>query len=220
MKRGKLALLVLLALVTVLTGCTKKAVETTGIESGKVEGSLIVWSWDVALAHMEEISPGFKELYPDVDFIFEEMGTTQIYNKMTTSLASGIGLPDLVSLEGEQMAKFGTKFPDKFLDLTDHVNKEDFLPVKIGESTANDKLIAYPWDAGPCGLYYRIDIFEEAGINPEEIETWDEFIKAGIILKEKTGVAMMPLATSRKDTFYRLLMMQLGGFYFDEAGKT
>ncbi|MBF9013993.1 MULTISPECIES: ABC transporter substrate-binding protein [unclassified Oceanispirochaeta] len=220
MKKGNFVLLVLLATLIGFTGCSKEKTAAASEDSGKVEGNLIVWSWDVALAHLEEVAPGFQELYPDVKFNFEEMGTTQIYGKMTTSLASGIGLPDLVSLEGEQMSKFGSKFPDKFLDLTSHVNPSDFLPVKIGEATSGGKIIAYPWDAGPCGLYYRSDIFEQGGIHAEDIKTWDDFITAGIALKEKTGVAMMPLATSRKDTFYRLLLMQLDSFYFDDAGNT
>ena len=54
----------------------------------------------------------------------------------------------------------------------------------------------------------------------EDIVTWDDFIEAGKTIKEKTGVAMMPLATARKDTTYRLLLMELGGFYFDEDGNT
>ncbi len=220
MKKRKSVFLVMLAALIGLTGCSKTEVADAKAESGRIEGDLIVWSWDVALAHLQEVSPAFQEQYPDVKFNFEEMGTTQIYSKMTTSLASGIGLPDIVSLEGEQMTKFGTKFPDKFMDLTNQIDTAMFLPVKIGECTSSGKIIAYPWDAGPCGLYYRADIFEEAGIDAQKIKTWDDFIDAGKVLKQKTGVAMMPLATSRKDTFYRLLMMQLGTFYFDETGKT
>ena len=67
---------------------------------------------------------------------------------MTTCLQSGIGLPDIVSLEGEQMAKFGEKFPGKFEEFTDMINKDDFFPIKIAECTIDDKIIAYPWDSG------------------------------------------------------------------------
>ena len=217
MKRRIVAMLLMAGL---FASCAKDDAARTSAEDGAVEGTLVVWSWDVALAHLAETAPRFQLEHPRVEFEFEEMGTTQIYDKMTTSLASGIGLPDLVSLEGEQMPKFGSKFPGKFLNLSDVVDTASFLPVKIGECTSNGEIIAFPWDAGPCALYYRMDFFEEAGIAAEDIQTWDDFIEAGLILKEKTGVAMMPLATSRKDTFFRLLMMQLGGFYFDNEGNT
>ena len=63
-------------------------------------------------------------------------------------------------------------------------------------------------------------VFEEAGIKAEDIVTWDDFIEAGKVLKEKTGVNMLCMAESRNDTTYRLLMMEGGSFYFDKDGNT
>ncbi len=187
---------------------------------GELSGTITIWSWDVALAHLQAQAERFNAIHPNVRFNFEDMGVSQVYSKMTTSLQSGIGLPDIVSLEGEQMAKFGLKFPDKFVDFTNELNPADFLPIKIGECTANDKIIAFPWDAAPAGLFYRADLFEQAGIDAEAIVTWDDFIEQGKILKEKTGADMMIMALSRSDVMYRILMMQLGGFYFDAEGNT
>lgn len=202
-------------------GTAPAAGSTGGGEgSGDLSGTVTIWSWDVALAHLESEAAKFQEIHPNVEFNFEEMGVSQVYSKITTCLQSGIGLPDVVSLEGEQMAKFGTKFPDKFVDFTGDINTENFLPVKISECTVNGKMVAYPWDAGPCGMFFRTDIFDQAGVKAEDIVTWDDFIEAGTIVKEKTGVAMMPLATARKDTTYRMMLMELGGFYFDKDGKT
>ncbi len=187
---------------------------------GKLSGEITIWSWDVALAHLEKWAEEFQKENPDVSFNFEEMGVSQVYQKMTTCLQSGIGLPDIVSLEGEQMAKFGEKFPDKFVDFTDVIDQEQFFPIKISECTVNDKIVAYPWDAGPAGIFYRSDLFENAGIKAEDIVTWDDFIEAGKVLKEKTGVDMLCMSESRSDTTYRLIMMAAGGFYFDKDGNT
>ena len=192
----------------------------SGDKEGGLSGEITVWSWDVALAHLEEWAEKFQEQNPDVTFNFEEMGVDQVYQKMTTCLQSGIGLPDIVSIEGEQMAKFGEKFPGKFEDFTDMINPDDYFPIKISECTVDGKIIAYPWDSGPCGMFYRSDLFEEAGIKAEDIVTWDDFIEAGKVLKEKTGVNMLCMAESRNDTTYRLLMMEGGGFYFDKDGNT
>ena len=192
----------------------------SGDKEGGLSGEITVWSWDVALAHLEEWAEKFQEENPDVTFNFEEMGVDQVYQKMTTCLQSGIGLPDIVSIEGEQMAKFGEKFPGKFEDFTDMINPDDYFPIKISECTVDGKIIAYPWDSGPCGMFYRSDLFEEAGIKAEDIVTWDDFIEAGKVLKEKTGVNMLCMAESRNDTTYRLLMMEGGGFYFDKDENT
>ncbi len=222
MKRKLLAILMATAMTVSLAACGgggSDAKKEGGSDDGKLSGEITVWSWDVALAHMEAQAERFQEKYPDVEFNFEEMGVQQVYQKMTTCLQSGIGLPDIVSLEGEQMAKFGEKFPGKFEEFTDMINKDDFFPIKIAECTSDDKIIAYPWDSGPCGMFYRADLFEEAGIKAEDIVTWDDFIEAGKVLKDKTGVDMLCMAESRSDATYRFMLMQLGKFYFDAEGN-
>lgn len=222
MKKKLLAILMATAMTVSLAACGgggSDAKKEGGSDDGKLSGEITVWSWDVALAHMEAQAERFQEKYPDVEFNFEEMGTSQVYQKMTTCLQSGIGLPDIVSLEGSQMAKFGEKFPGKFEEFTDMINKDEFFPNKIAECTVDDKIIAYPWDSGPVGMFYRTDLFEEAGIKAEDIVTWDDLIEAGKQMKEKTGVDMICLAETQSDGLYRMLMMSLGGFYFDEEGN-
>ena len=216
MKKKQAAALVTAAVMALsLTACGGTAKEASGDKESGLSGEITIWSWDVALAHLEEWSEKFQEENPDVTFNFEEMGVDQVYQKMTTCLQSGIGLPDIVSIEGEQMAKFGEKFPGKFEEFTDMINPDDFFPIKMSECTVDGKVIAYPWDSGPCGMFYRSDLFEQAGIKAEDIVTWDDFIEAGKVLKEKTGADMLCMAESRNDTTYRLLMMEGGGFYFD-----
>lgn len=225
-------LLLLALLLTTLAGCSTTSAPTTvatttaspaGDSSQPAAGqhaNLTVWAWDVALAQLQEAAATYTAQHPEVTFTFEDMGTDQIYSKLVTSLATGAGLPDIVALEGEQMSGFGNKFPDKFLDLGDVVEADKHLPIKISEATVNGKIIAFPWDAAPIAMFYRTDLFEQAGIAAADLKTWDDFIAAGQKLQQATGVAMMPLATSTRDTLYRTMLSQLGSFYFDAAGNT
>lgn len=194
--------------------------EAAPAAEGGLSGKITVWSWDIALAFLQEAAAKFQEANPDVEFVFEEMGTEQIYDKLTVSLATGSGLPDVVSLEGEVFAKYGTSFPDGFIDFTDTISQDDFLKIKLAEATVNDRILAYPWDAAPCALWYRTDVFEEAGVDPESIKTWDDLIAAGETIKEKTGHQLLPMASSRNDTVYRILMMECNGWYFSGEGDT
>ncbi|WP_053983618.1 ABC transporter substrate-binding protein [Niameybacter massiliensis] len=204
-----------------LAGCGQKTAETSSDNStGEMKGDITIWSWDVALMQLQSSAEKFNEQYPDVKFHFEEMGPSQIYDKMTTSLASGIGLPDIITLEGEQMSRFGYNFPDKFEDFSEMIDESKFLPIKMGECKVGDKVIAYPWDSAPAGLFYRTDYFEQAGIKAEDIKTWDDFIEAGKVIDQKLGIKMMSLAESRQDTLYRFMLMQLGSFYFDKEGNS
>lgn len=215
-------------MVLSLAGCAGKkeeAVEAPAVEEssseavGELSGEIIVWSWDVAAKSLEDAAVRFNEIHPNVKVTVEDLGTDQVYDKLITRLASKTGLPDVVTMEGERVATFAGKFPDGFADLTEYVNEEDFLAVKISEVTSGGKIIGFPWDGAPTGLFYRADLFEEAGINPDEIKTWDDFIEAG---KKMDGinVKMMPLAASTNPTFFGMLYEQTGSYFFNEEGKS
>lgn len=148
MKKKQAAALVTAAVMALsLTACggsggAKK--EASGDKEGALSGEITIWSWDVALAHLEEWAEKFQEENPDVSFNFEEMGVDQVYQKMTTCLQSGIGLPDIVSIEGEQMAKFGEKFPGKFEEFTDMINPDDYSPSNCQSARLTAKLLPIP----------------------------------------------------------------------------
>lgn len=205
-----------------LTGCGGG--NSANAESG--DGNTItVWAWDVALKQLQEASEKFKETHPDVEFVFEEMGTDQIYTKLATTLSTGKGLADVILLEGEQVSGYATKYPEGFADLADIVNEDDFLDVKIGEVSANGKIVGFPWDAGPVALFYRRDYFEQAGVNAEDIKTWDDFIEAGKKVMETCTtpsgepVKMLPIAPNGSN-FWRLILTENGGSFFDAEGNT
>ena len=210
-----------------LTGCGGGTSESAAADGGSAEGgnTITVWAWDVALKQLQEASEKFKETHPDVEFVFEEMGTDQIYTKLATTLSTGKGLADVILLEGEQVSGYATKYPEGFADLSDIVNEDDFLDVKIGEVSANGKIVGFPWDAGPVALFYRRDYFEQAGVNADDIKTWDDFIEAGKKVMETCTtpsgepVKMLPIAPNGSN-FWRLILTENGGSFFDAEGNT
>ena len=212
-----------------LTGCGGGTSESAAAEGGETaaEGgtTLTVWAWDVALKQLQASAEEFQETHPDVQFDFVEMGTDQVYTKLATTLSTGKGLADIVYLEGEQVSGFASKYPEGFADLSDIVNPDDFLPVKMGEVTINDKIVGFPWDAGPVAVFYRRDYFEQAGVNAEDIQTWDDFIEAGQKIMETCTtpngepVKMLPISPNSSG-FYRLLLTENQGSFFDAEGNT
>lgn len=228
--KKKLALLLASAMLctTALSGCSKSSDAPAGGGSQGGSGdtiTLTVWSWDVALLQLQEAAKKFQVDHPNVEFNFEEMGTEQVYTKLATSLATGQGLGDIIQLEGEQLSGFATKFPEGFLELSDAVNKDDFLPVKMGEVSVGDKIYGFPWDAGPIALFYRSDYFEQAGVKPEDIVTWDDFIEAGKKVTETckapdgSPVKMLPIDPN-STALFRMTMTELGTNFFDADGNT
>ena len=152
------------------------------------------------------------------------MGTDQIYKKLSTSLATGNGIADIIAIEGDVLVGYADKFPEGFLDVSDAINTDDFLASKIGEVSYKDKIHAFPWDAGPAAMFYRTDYFEQAGVNPEDIQTWDDLIEAGKKIeascKTPSGdpVKMIPV-DPKKSSLYSMIRGEFGIGVFDEDGK-
>ncbi|MGN8848240.1 ABC transporter substrate-binding protein [Bariatricus sp. HCP28S3_C2] len=214
-----MALALAMTASAVLTGCggSKKKAE----DGEKV---LTVWAWDVALMQLQEAAEVYQKDHPDVKFEFEEMGTDQIYKKLSTSLATGNGIADIIAIEGDVLVGYADKFPEGFLDVSDAVNADEFLASKLAEVTYKDKVHAFPWDAGPVGMFYRTDYFEQAGVNPEDIQTWDDLIEAGkkieAACKTPSGdpVKMIPV-DPKKSSLYSLIRGEFGIGVFDEDGN-
>ncbi len=212
-----------------LSGCGGGTTESAAAngESSSAEGAktITVWAWDVALKQLQAAAEKYKETNPDVEFVFEEMGTDQIYTKLATTLSTGNGLADVILLEGEQVSGYASKYPEGFAELSDIVSSDDFLPVKMGEVTVNDKIVGFPWDAGPVAVFYRTDYFEQAGVNAEDIQTWDDFIEAGKKIEATCTtpsgepVKMLPISPNSSG-FYRLLLTENKGSFFDAEGNT
>jgi lactose/L-arabinose transport system substrate-binding protein len=203
-------------LIVVLFGCSGVSANRAEAAESELSGEYTVWVWDMALQSLEDTAKLFAKIHPKVKLKFE---MTSSEHMLMPALVTGQGLPDIVAFEGEQFSRFASKFPKYFADFTEFINTAEFLPNKIAEVKIDGKLLGMPWDAAPVALFYRQDIMDKAGVNMAEVKTYDDFIAAGIKVKEKTGMAMLPMATSNNDFIYRQLLMQQNSFYFDNAGK-
>lgn len=224
----------LIILVTVvLTACSGNSgggggSENTAPEGGvnpeELSGEIEVWGWNVAAASMELAAERFMEEYPDVTINVRDIGDADLYERMTVGMGSGgSGLPDVSIMHSDEIAGYTEQFPDQFLNLTEWGFGEqedkfvDFKAEVIKNSEGN--IIAMPWDIGPTGVFYRVDLFEEAGVNPEDIETWEDYMNVGETIKAETGVDMLPVEASSNDSIYRLMLNQQGVSYFTEENE-
>lgn len=82
-------------------------------------------------------------------------------------------------------------------------------------------IYAIPWDIGPCAVFYKRWVFDQYGLDPNTIETWDDFIAMGRELHERSGgrVRMLPLSVSGLGDMFQILMQQNGGGVFDAEGR-
>ncbi len=187
-----------------------------------LEGDITVMAWDVAAEALDNLVPGFNEEYPNVTVNVEDLGNQQVYDRgLAGCAAGGQDMPDVYAVENNEAEVFWNRFPTCFTDLSTMGASElrsDYPDFKWTELTMGEQIFAVPWDSGPVVTFYRRDLYEQAGINPDEIETWDDFIAAGQTLGEATGAKMLWFDFS-DDGVWRQLANQNGCFYFDDAGE-
>lgn len=153
--------------------------------------------WAFGATGYEDLVKEYEEQNPNVTIKFKSSETAEHHDALFTALSAGSGAPDIAMLEVDQLDRFKAA-QDRFNNLYDLGAKDvqdQYLEWKwnAGENTEGDFLIGLPTDIGPKALYYRTDVFEEAGLptEPAEIEKLisspEAFKEAGLQVKEKTG---------------------------------
>lgn len=220
--RKLLALALTLTFIFVVAGCSNKDGGSSGGSENGGKEKITVWGWDVAADTLKLAVEGFNEKYPDVEVVVEDFGSGDLYEKLTVGLVSkGSGMPDVVLVEDERIPGYISQFPDGFESLTERgydQYKDLFGAAKLGGVTHDGEIIAAPWDIGPTGVFYRVDLFEEAGVNVEDIVTWDDYIEAGLQIKDKLNVKMLPIDISNYDGVFNQMLQQQGTSYFNNDG--
>ena len=76
-----------------------------------------------------------------------------------------------------------------------------------------------PWNSGPVVMFYRRDFYEKAGVDPEGIKTWDDFIAAGKkVMEANPGVVMAQGDLNGDTEWFRMLANEQGcSYYADDA---
>lgn len=191
------------------------------------EGSIEIWSWNTAAKALRDLVPAFNKIYPNITVVVKEIPYNEANDKFRLTFTTGnVNVPDIWDTEGpvtNEYIKAGA-----LLDITDKAKKymDDFVAYKWTEVMNNNKIYALPWDTAPVGMFYRRDLFTQAGIDPATINTWDDFIAAG----KKYQTAMNPIGKTDKYIFfmsrkadvqdmYQILLSQYSGSLFDEKGN-
>ena len=115
--------------------------------------------------------------------------------------------------------------PDCFADLRELGYSDElaaqFPDFKRTELEPNGVAYAMPWDSGPVAMFYRRDHYENAGVGPATIQTWDDFIAAGRKIQEANPDVVMTQGDLNGDTeWFRMIANEQGCGYFSNDAQT
>ncbi len=164
----------------------------------------------------------FEKLHPNIKIKLQDVPAEQMQDKLTTQIAGG-NAPDAAFVDNGTVSAFGTRNAlvnlDPYIAKSAAVKPDDYVDAFRKAATVKGSMYGLPFDGESTGLFYRTDLFEQAGIDGPP-ETWEEFMEAAKKLtnkeKKQYGFAVFaPEATYYWYPWY----WQTGARLISEDGK-
>jgi multiple sugar transport system substrate-binding protein len=222
---------VIVAVVAVGCGGGSSSDESS-TNAGKGEGGVADPTSPVEISFASWVGkePGMKDLYkkfqaehPNIKVKFVNIPSEGASQKLTTQIAGG-NPPDAAYLDAGTTADFASRGAlvklDDYVKRTPEQKPDDYVDSFIGSAKYQDGLYALPFDGESTGLFYRTDLFKEAGIS-EPPKTWDEFETDAQKLtdpaKKRYGFALF---ASESAYYWYPWLWQAGGTLLSDDEKT
>lgn len=188
----------------------------------KVNMKMMVWNSVEVYEHLnQEMFDYFPEMKSKVDFevVVGGDGDKGVAEKLRLLLASGEQLPDFVRLNYTQFFEFATH--DLLYDMSNEVSKykDDIFAPVLDLMTYENEVLCLPQEVKPKIWYYRSDIFEECGINVEDVKTVEDYIQTAKIVYEKTGKYIENYMPPENAYDLYMLLSGNGGRLSDDDGN-
>jgi arabinosaccharide transport system substrate-binding protein len=171
--------------------------------------------YEDAAKRWNDANPNKKVILKATTYPFDDH-----HNKLLLALQSGVGAPDIADIEIGKFSNFlkGDKPP--LVELNDIVDpvKAKMVQSRLDIYSKNNKVYGLPTHVGAAVMYYNKEILDKAGVNPDDIKTWDDYFQAGKKVVASTG---KPMTTVESRDVFTLapFILQQGSDYFDKDGK-
>jgi multiple sugar transport system substrate-binding protein len=163
-----------------------------------------------------KLAKQFHQIHPNITVNIVNVPAENQQTKLTTQIAGG-NAPDAAYVDAGSVGAFAPR--GALVNLDDYMSKSvstpkgDFVPAFIKMTSYNGSVYGLPIDGESTGLFYRTDLFQQAGITSPP-KTWDELNADAAKLtnpaKKQYGIAMF--ATQGETSYYWYnFLYQAGG---------
>jgi multiple sugar transport system substrate-binding protein len=170
-----------LSIVRLATGVAAMAL-LAGSAFGQEPVEITFWTW---LPDIQTTVDKFEASHPDIKVKVENVGVgTDEYIKIQNAVDAGSGGPDVAHMTYDAIPNFA--LTGALADITQFGGgsaKDLFLPGVLGLTEINGGIYGIPQDFGPGVMYYRKDVFDDAGVAVPK--TWAEYAAAADAIHKK-----------------------------------
>ncbi|MEG6572111.1 extracellular solute-binding protein [[Clostridium] cellulosi] len=217
-------LAMLITVPLVLGGCSKKTAQQNG-QKTKSGGTINVSYWTFQELHKQfwdDAIETWNKNHSDkkLSLKTDVYPYDELHNKLLIALQSGIGAPDIADIEINKFANFVQGSNPALVELNDIVEpvKDNLIMGRLDNYAKDGKYYGIDYHVGAEVMYYNKEILDKAGVNADDIKTWDDYIAAGKKVVAATGKPMTTIETTEHWSYYPLIVMQ-GSDLFDTNGK-
>lgn len=221
---GLLSFLLMFVFSIGLAGCSSSKDTAGG------EGSTTITVWHpmtgVTETAIKKVTKAFEEKYPDINVkLVYTAGGTEANKKLLAAIAGG-NPPDVAYFDRFKVGQYAAQ--GALTDLTsfaekDGVTKDDYYPFAWAEANYEGKLYGIPTSTDARMLFYNIDEFKKAGLDPNNPpKTIDELEQAAKQLTIKEGSRFKQIGFIPwfgQGQLYTWGWAFGGDFYNEETGK-
>lgn len=173
---GKKLLVLFLAVLLVLAGCSGDSISDESAEGSSSDETISIWYY--YSGKQQELFDELIQEYNESQDQYQLKGEYIPFGDTKKQLSvgsAGDSLPDMVIIDVVDNAAFAAQ--GVFADITDLVEEwgeaDNFYEGPLESATYEGGYYGLPVGSNALGLFYNKDMFEEAGINAVP-ETWDE----------------------------------------------
>ena len=183
---------------------------------------MTLWTFqDQHKNYFEDALQRWNSQHPDkpIDLSIETYPNEDMHNKLLIALQSGVGAPDIVDININFFHNF-LKGDIQLLELNDIVEPEldKFIKSRFDIYSKDGKYYGIDFHVGATVVYYNKEILDKAGVNPDNIKTWNDYIEAGKQVVAATGIPMTAFEVTDQRPFWPLIV-QSGGDYLNPDGS-
>lgn len=191
MKRKLLVVLgTVMALAAGLAGC-----QSTGDDSTKAVSASQEKKSDVKLTFMTNVvgeqatalEDAVKEFTKETGYEVEFSAPGKSYEELMKTKMSSKELPDVFTTHGWSVARYSEYLlPVNDLSFAADIKSQ----IKPIITDADGNMFVLPMDVDIAGMVYNVEVLEEAGVNPDDLKTWEDFDAACAKIKAAGKVPM------------------------------
>ncbi|KAB7788689.1 ABC transporter substrate-binding protein [Bifidobacterium leontopitheci] len=160
-----------------LAACGSDSNTAVDTDTANAKGQIVFWGWGNGL---KETIAAFEKANPNIKVKYSNTGTgSDTATSLQNAIAAGKGAPDVVMLEDATVPQFVVD--GSLIELSQFGAdklESDFTAGSWAKMLQEGKPYALPIDSSPEVFFYNKAVFDKAGVDGENIKTWDDYYEA------------------------------------------